>query len=188
MNNSIEQSVKIMKAMADESRLLILNTLFEKSQDVEEISKRLDLAPSTVSFHLKKLEETNLVIKEKKQYYSEFRIKEELFESKLIDLISFKNVEKMAQETRVKKLNDKVIKTFVRNGKIEKLPRQLKKKLLIIEWICDKFSYNKSYTEEELNQIIIKHYDDYCTVRRYLVDYKYFEREKNIYKRLKIGE
>ncbi|MFA8342776.1 MAG: DUF2087 domain-containing protein [Rhodothermaceae bacterium] len=188
MTASIEHSLKIMKVMADESRLLILNILFEKPQYVEEISKRLDLAPSTVSFHLKKLEELDLVIKEKKQYYSEFRIKKEVFDSKLIDLIRFKNVEKVAQENRIKKSNDKVISAFIKNGKIEKLPRQLKKKLLIMEWISEKFSYNKSYSEMEVNEIIGKYYDDYCTVRRYMVDYNYFERKKNVYKKLKTGE
>lgn len=188
MTASIEHSLKIMKVMADESRLLILNILFEKPQYVEEISKRLDLAPSTVSFHLKKLEELDLVIKEKKQYYSEFRIKKEVFDSKLIDLIRFKNVEKVAQENRIKKSNDKVISAFIKNGKIEKLPRQLKKKLLIMEWISEKFSYNRNYSEMEVNEIIGKYYDDYCTVRRYMVDYNYFERKKNVYKKLKTGE
>lgn len=188
MQNSIEESVKIMKAMADESRLLILNTLFEKPQYVEEIAKRLDLAPSTVSFHLKKLEEMNLIEKEKKQYYSEFKIRKEIFDSKLIDLISFDNVEKIAQEKRVQKLNDKVINTFIKKERIEKIPKQLKKKLIILEWLAEKFSFSKSYKEEEINHIILDYYDDYCAARRDLVDYRFFERKNSIYKRIKKNE
>ncbi len=63
-----EQSLAIMKALADESRLAIVNSLLEHSQYVEEIAKRHDLAPSTVSFHLKKLEQAGLVKSRKEQY------------------------------------------------------------------------------------------------------------------------
>lgn len=184
MIDSIEKSLQIMKAMSDESRLLILNTLFEKPQYVEEIAKRLDLAASTVSFHLKKLEEVGLITKEKKQYYSEFSIKKEIFDSRLIDLVSFQNIEKIAQEKRVLQFNEKILKTFIKNGKIEKLPKQLKKKLIILEWIIEKFEADRTYTEEEVNYIILNHYQDYCGLRRDLVDFRYFERERSIYKRI----
>jgi DNA-binding transcriptional ArsR family regulator len=56
-----EQSLAIMKALADKSRLAIVNSLLERSQYVEEIAKRHGLAPSTVSFHLRKLEQAGLV-------------------------------------------------------------------------------------------------------------------------------
>ena len=171
--------------MADESRLLILNTLFDKPQHVEEIAERLNLAPSTVSFHLKKLGDSGLVEKEKKQYYSEFKIKSEIFNSKLIDLIRFKNPEKLSQEKRVSDFNNKVLKTFIVRNKIEKLPKQLKKKIIVLEWIAEKFEFDKNYTEEELNFEIMNYHHDFCTVRRYFVDLKYFTREKNIYRRIK---
>lgn len=52
----IAKSIEIMKALADSSRLQALNILMEKPQYVEELAHRLNLAVSTVSFHLKKLE------------------------------------------------------------------------------------------------------------------------------------
>ena len=62
----IEQSIAIMKALADQSRLAIINSLLERRQYVEELANRHALAPSTISFHLKKLEKANLVYKIKR--------------------------------------------------------------------------------------------------------------------------
>lgn len=47
---------------------------------VEIIAERLELAPSTVSFHLKKLEEAGLVKKSKDQYYTVYALKKEMLD------------------------------------------------------------------------------------------------------------
>ena len=57
--------VKAFKAIADESRLRILGMLKGKSLCVCEIASVLGLAQSTVSRHLKVLEESGLVHREK---------------------------------------------------------------------------------------------------------------------------
>ena len=63
-----EQSLAIIKALADASRLAIVGSLVERPQYVEEIAQRHALAPSTVSFHLKKLEKAGLVRSRQEQY------------------------------------------------------------------------------------------------------------------------
>ena len=185
MNYSISHSIQIMKALADSSRLLLINSLFEKPQYVEELSERLDLSPSTVSFHLKKLREANLVKKIKKQYYSEFQINSEIFDSTLLDLTTFENVEKFVQEERVNLYRDKVLKTFIKNGRIEKMPAQLKKRLIILSWIAEKFESDRTYPEKELSAIIQKYFDDYCLIRRDLVDFQFMSRKNQVYRLLK---
>ena len=52
--------IKLMKCLADKSRILIINNLMEEPMYVELLSQRLNLAASTISFHLKKLEGTVL--------------------------------------------------------------------------------------------------------------------------------
>jgi ArsR family transcriptional regulator len=180
----VSDSIKIMKALADSSRLMILNSLFEKPQYVEELSERLNLSPSTISFHLKKLEDVKLVIKEKKQYYSEFHINKAIFDSPLKELTTFKNMEKYVQDERVKKYKDKVINTFFENGRLKQMPAQLKKRIIIFEWFADKFETGMDYSEQEVSDFIGKYYDDYCLVRRELVDRKYMSRRNQIYRKL----
>ena len=40
------------------------------------------------------------------------------------------------------------------NGKVTKMPAQLKKRLVLIEEICRAFDVGKTYTEKEVNLII----------------------------------
>lgn len=166
----VEQSIIIIKALADKSRLFILNALLEKPHYVEEISNRLELAASTVSFHLKKLESANLVEKEKDQYYINYKINKEIFSTSLKDIISFKNVEEHAQKDRIASYKVKVIETFFKNGKLIQIPKQHKKRWIVLEKFVALFSKDITYTEKEVDMEILKFYDDYCTIRRYLVD------------------
>ncbi len=171
-----------MKALADSSRLMILNTLFEKPQYVEEISERIGLAISTVSFHLKKMEESGLVKKQKQQYYYIYEINKQIFNEKLVQFVRFDNIEKFAQDERIEEYKQKIIKTFFRGKKLLKLPSQSMKRWIVLEVILNKFVPNKEYTEKQVDEIIESVYDDYCTVRRYFIDEKVMVRNGIMYK------
>ena len=54
---------------------------------VELLAERLGVSTSTISFHLKKLMEANIVSCKKEQYYTIYSLNEEIFEMKLKDLI-----------------------------------------------------------------------------------------------------
>lgn len=182
MKFTVENSIEIMKALADSSRLMIINSLYEKSQYVEELSERLNLSPSTISFHLKKLEQAGLVIKTKNQYYSEFRINHEIFQSSLRELTSFENMQKVVHEERVNTYRNKVLNTFIKKDRLLKMPAQQKKRLIILDWFARHFDKNRTYTEKEASDIIARYFDDYCLVRRDLVDFGFMERSNQIYK------
>lgn len=177
----IENSIEIMKSLADSSRLRVLNVLLEKSQYVEELASRLNLAVSTVSFHLKKLEAAGLVFKRKEQYYVVYHVNDEIFNLTLRELTSFTNMEEYIQHERINHYKEKVIKAFTNEGKIVKLPVQQKKRMIILKEIFNCIIPNKKYAETELNEIIKEKYDDYCTVRRELIDCGMLLRENQIY-------
>jgi hypothetical protein len=178
----VKESIGIMKALADSSRLMILNTLFEKPQYVEEISDSINLAVSTVSFHLKKMEEAGLVSKSKKQYYFIYEINKEIFNKTLEQFVRFDNIEKFAQEERIEEYKQKIIKTFFRGKRLFKLPSQSMKRWIVLEVILNKFDSEKEYTEKQVDEIIESVYDDYCTVRRYFIDEKVMTRNGVMYK------
>ena len=56
-----EAALKLFKCLGDKSRLQILKILAKEEMYVELLSKKLDLTPATVSFHLKKLEDAGAV-------------------------------------------------------------------------------------------------------------------------------
>jgi len=165
-----EQSIAIMKALADQSRLAIVNSLLERSQYVEEIARRHDLAPSTVSFHLRKLEKSGLVSSHKEQYYVVFRANDEIFNTTLREIVSVHPVGKELQDDRMEQYRQKVLESFFRHGRLEKLPAQHKKRLIVLEQFALRFEPGRRYSEQEVTGLILPVFDDYCTIRRLLVD------------------
>lgn len=165
-----EQSLVIMKALADASRLAIVNSLLEQPQYVEELAKRHALAPSTVSFHLKKLEQAGLISSRKEQYYVVVAVNRPFFETTLQEIVAAAPGGKELQDERIDEYRRKVIDTFFHNGMLEKLPAQHKKRLIVLEQFALRFEPGRRYSETEVTGLIRPLFDDYCTVRRLLVD------------------
>ena len=159
-----EQSLAIMKALADESRLAIVHSLLEQPQYVEEIAKRHALAPSTVSFHLKKLEQAGLVSSRKEQYYVVIQANKAIFDTTLREIVTASPARKELQNERMHEYRSKVLSTFFRHGTLEKLPSQHKKRLIVLEQFAIRFERNHRYSEVEVSGLIRPLFDDYCTM------------------------
>lgn len=179
----MESQVKLFKALADQSRLRILSSLMEQPMYVELLSERLELAASTVSFHLKKLEEVGLVSKEKDQYYIVYSLKPELLEQPLKQFIQTEAVD--GEALREAQYRQKVIENFVKFNKIKTIPVQRKKRLIVLEYLLQAFSIDKRYSEKEMNLIIAEYHEDFATLRRELINERLMARENGIYWRLK---
>ena len=55
-------------------------------------------------------------------------------------------------------------------------PVKQKKKLVILRLIAEQFEKNKKYTEKEVNNILAGIYDDFVSIRRYLIEYGFMDR------------
>jgi hypothetical protein len=175
------ESLTMIKALADSSRLRILQALLEKPQYVEELAARLNLAAPTVSFHLKKLEQARFVSKQKEQYYVMFQANREAFALTLQDLVSIEDGDQAVQEERILRYRQKVLRTFFRCGKLLRLPTQQKKRRIVLEEFTKLFEANRTYPESELNAKIAAMYEDYCTIRRELIERRIMAREGPTY-------
>jgi len=176
-----DQSLAIMKALADQSRLAIVNSLLERSQYVEEIAQRHDLAPSTVSFHLRKLERAGLVRSRKEQYYVVFQTNDAIFDTTLRDIVTVHAVGRELQAGRMEEYRRKVLGAFFRHGRLEKLPAQHKKRLIVLEQFALRFEPGRRYSEQEVTGLIMPLFDDYCTIRRLLADEGLIRRDGDRY-------
>jgi hypothetical protein len=74
---------------------------------------------------------------------------------------------------------DNVLKNYIRDGKVRIFPSKEKKKVIILEYIIDKFEPNQRYSEKEVNETIKSTIDDYATVRRYLIDFGFMKRSND---------
>ncbi len=176
-----KQSVQIMKALADNSRLMLVQALREPRY-VEELAQLCNLAASTVCFHLGKLEKAGLVCKQREQYYAVYRLNDAVFDKTLRELIGFRNAVQLVQEERLHRYRTKVLKAFMKNGRVVRIPAQYKKRVIVLLEVLRRFHPASTYQEGEVDARISEVCDDYCTIRRGLIDEGMMERTGNTYR------
>ena len=86
------ETIQLFKCLADATRLEMLRALSQGPKYVELLSERLQRSPSTISFHLKKLEEAGLVETRKEQYYVVASLKEDVLKQSLLSLVRIRSV------------------------------------------------------------------------------------------------
>ena len=180
-----QNALKLFKCLSDMSRLRIVQSLVQGEMYTELLSERLELTPSTVSFHMKKLEEAGIVISRKEQYYTVYALNREVLDSTLYDLALSKPEEVDEQEKREAAYRQKVIQSFFDHGKLRAIPVQRKKKLICYEQIAARFELGRVYEEKEVTDIIYPIHEDYCTIRRDMISEGIFRRDGSKYVRLK---
>lgn len=67
-------NLKILKALANETRIKIIELLLEYNYCVRALAKRLDLTEATISQHLKILNDAGLLSKEKHGYFIHYYV------------------------------------------------------------------------------------------------------------------
>ena len=175
------EAIKLFKCLSDKSRLQILKSLTIEDMDGERLAERLDLTPATISFHLKKLAEAGAVTAYKKQYYTMYSLRKDVFMTRIIDIINEASDEAAIQAQRDAEYRRRVIDSFFEYGKLKSIPAQRKKERIILEEIAKAFEPGRIYTEREVNIIIADFHDDFCTIRRDMIGEKIMERENGKY-------
>lgn len=169
-------AVAIFKALGDESRLAIVRMLIESESYVELIASRLELTSATVSHHLKKLEAAGLVECHRTQFYMIYSVKREVLGESLIDLIGT-----LPAQDDDTKYRQSVIDAFFEYGRLKALPAQRKKREVVLRYILEPLEKGKSYTEQEMNEHIVRYNDDYCTIRREMIAFGLVKRDHETY-------
>ncbi len=97
------------------------------------------------------------------------------------DLINIHRGAKMVDERYVitEEESEKILKSYFKDCKLKTFPAGEKKKIVILKEIIGSFDVNKKYTEKEVNEILKDIFDDFVTIRRYLIEYGFMEREKD---------
>ncbi|GAB6083245.1 hypothetical protein JCM30471_21590 [Desulfuromonas carbonis] len=85
-------------------------------------------------------------------------------------LLAATPVAREEQDQRIGEYRRKVLETFFRHGRLEKLPAQQKKRLIVLEAFATRFEVRRRYREAEVTELITPLFEDYCTIRRLLVD------------------
>jgi hypothetical protein len=79
---------------------------------------------------------------------------------------------------------DKVVRTFMQDGRLVSIPAKPNKRDLLLPVILDRcFPEDRPYEEKEVNMRLALLHPDIAALRRYLVDGGWMTREAGIYRR-----
>ena len=173
--------LQFFKALANESRLKLVGALAQQERSVEELASILGLKEPTVSHHLSKLKEIQLIHMRAEGNTHYYRL----------DIDALQTLQKAtltATQVAPPVCEDvwetKVLSSFVSRDLITEIPASRKKRRIILKWLVQKFELERLYSEQELNQIIKPIHVDTATLRRELVGYNMMQRDNSIYQRV----
>ena len=90
----------------------------------------------------------------------------------------------MNDELRRLTEEEKVIRAFIRDGRLVSIPARPRKRELLLPYILDTcFPEDRDYEEKEVNQRLALLHPDVAALRRYLVDGRLMSRGAGIYRR-----
>ncbi|WP_370294416.1 metalloregulator ArsR/SmtB family transcription factor [Rossellomorea marisflavi] len=182
----LNKQVEFHKTLGDPTRLKIIYLLSEGPLHVGAVAGKLGLTAPTISHHLSRLKDCNLVYsrREKNTVYYHLNIKVLLHHGKVLQQFAERTKgEERNMDQRVKE-KQKVLNAFIgKDGKVSQLPAQQKKRLYLLEHFVEALEVGRKYEEKEINEYIKRFHDDYATVRREFIIHQFMFRENSIYER-----
>ncbi len=68
------------------------------------------------------------------------------------------------------------LRAFIRDGKITSMPARHGRRRLLLDQVAQAFEPGRTYPEAAVNEVLKAIVDDYCTLRRYLIDEVFLSR------------
>ena len=75
----------------------------------------------------------------------------------------------------------RVLRAFVRDGRLTSIPAVRSKRLVVLDWLAQRFDPGRRYPEHTVNHILSEVHPDTAALRRYLVDEDIMTREHGEY-------
>jgi DNA-binding transcriptional ArsR family regulator len=186
----LEKIVSYHKAMADPTRIRILILLSEGELNGQVLAEKLAVSPPTVTHHAAKLREVGLIHERREKNTIFFSLNKVMLEQKakaILDLLGKRKGRQNREDEEMtnekdEKFRDAVLNNFfTKDGRLKHIPSQLKKKLIVFEYMVDRLERGTKYTEKEINQYIQMFHEDFATIRREWIMHQFMYRDNNIY-------
>ena len=172
--------LQFFQVFSNESRLRIIGYLANGDKSVGELAELLDLKEPTVSHHLAELKGLGLVNVRAEGNMRIYQLNGKALEAISKDIFAQPNLAKLVDNRQLSE-EERVLRTWVKNGRIVEIPAQEKKKQVLIRWVAGQIDPDRRWTEREFSEWLKQFNEDYAFLRRYLVDNHYMARENGIY-------
>jgi hypothetical protein len=167
----------IVRALADPERVAIAGALARAEHTADELAAELDLDPRRVMAQLGKLTAAGVtaVAEDRRTYH--------------LDVTTLRAAAEIVGPPRDAGLalgaatddEEQILKTFFRNGRLTEIPMKRSKRRIVLERVALEFEPGRRYDEKEVNVIVGAFFTDHASLRRYLVDEGFLDRDHGEY-------
>lgn len=178
-----EKLLRFFQVFGNESRLKIIGHLANGDRSVGELAELLGLKEPTISHHLADMKALGLVTVRPEGNLRIYHLDGKALERMGKDIFAQPNLAALV-DARDLTEEERILRTWVKNGRIVDIPAQEKKKQIILRWVAEQIDPDRRWTEKEFSEWLSQFNEDYAFLRRYLVDNGYMAREKGIYWRV----
>ncbi|PLZ98181.1 ArsR family transcriptional regulator [Fischerella thermalis CCMEE 5268] len=173
--------LRFFKALADESRLKILSFLANQECSVEELAVLLQLKEPTVSHHLAKLREVNLVTMRPEGNTHLYQLESGTLESVSKEILTPGKIASWVEDVDTEAWEIKIIQTYTEGERLKEIPSSRKKRLVILRWLANKFEVGVQYSESTIDEILKRYHPDFGNLRRELISYNLIQKKDGAY-------
>ncbi|GEN89136.1 DUF2087 domain-containing protein [Oceanobacillus sojae] len=178
----LDRIVNFHKTIGDKTRIRIISLLKEGPLHGQAIAGKLGLKPPTISHHLTKLKQIDIVYQRRDKNTIYFYLNKDKLERMALEITRIGDNEMFEKFDITEGEKAKVIRNFIDgNGKLKALPAQRKKKLILLEYMLRGLEHGKTYKEKEINEHIQQYHQDFATIRREFVMAHFMYRQDGIY-------
>ncbi len=184
----LQDLLHFLQVLADENRLKILGILANRECSVEQLAAMLHLKAPTVSHHLTKLKELDLVEMRIEGNTHFYRLNAEALRNSNRQLLTPERIATLVDDVEADAWERKVLRDFFEGTQLKEIPASRKKRSVILKWFANQFEYDTLYKEPEVNEIIQRHHSDAAFWRRELIGANLMQRENMVYWRMPLRE
>jgi len=187
-DNGVEALVSLASALFDIDRLRIAAALSNGPANRMELAEKVGLSHRELIRQLDLLQYFRLARPEnpsagQPDHYTRYVLNEDGFRQARQAMAKYRG-----QKPRPTDKRELTIETFMPGGKLTAFPLKNEQIVIILDEVVEKFELEKQYTEKQVNVILEEINEDYCSLRRLLIDYRYLSRNKGIYVRNETSE
>ncbi len=151
--------LRFFKALADESRLKIVGILANQECSVEELAVLLQLKEPTVSHHLSKLKELNLVTMRPEGNSRFYQLDSEALQNISKEIFTPEKIASLIEDVDTEAWESKVLSNYLERDnnyteevqRLKEIPASRKKRLVVLKWLASKFEEGIQYPEQTVN-------------------------------------
>lgn len=171
----VTEAERLLGLIADPDRLRVVSALALGAINSADVREMTGLDPKTIEKSLARLIAGDLVVREDD---GSARLRTEELLSVARSAAKRRDVEDGLEAPESVGL---VLRRFFRAGRLTQIPMQRSKRLILLDFLAQSFEPGRRYSEREVNDNLSRYHDDVATLRRYLVDEEFMERERGRY-------